>query len=476
MIKSASFLLQAILVILAVLLFSYLDPFGIFGSKKQTLVDTPITVSSIKEIGKFISAEYYGEVLSSLNEIYIEKLENNTNEMGRLDSIFRDAMQELHANDSLSKRKNKRLDYFHANYTEITEHPLYNTYIEYLQEKKKIRKEKNLLDELIDDPKSLEKFDAATLAKLSKDSRDLFAANKKILKQQIVLLGRGWVKAGFNFDKFTSENFKYVSSTRSIYLLGMKPEILSCTINPWFIPEKKVKGFELIVYTGKANDPKLINQVKEDCLRKLRQSAMEQNILGKAEENAKLNLKAFFNLLVEGGIENVFFVDDSLDVLKSELFSDSLIRGDELAMIDTILARAGTGSFDSIKVKTFIDAIRNMKFYLKEKPSTLTCYSSFVYNVISDQAVDSMELIQLKNMKNNLASPYPHEVFWFALNDSTKEATRRKWFDLAVDEIAGYTNQFIVSPAQSKILTRNNREKEKSDTAAIAGIFRELKN
>jgi len=62
---SFSFLFQALIVVIAVLAFSYFDPFEILLSNKLTLRDTPAQVQQIKSIGELISAEYYGEVISS---------------------------------------------------------------------------------------------------------------------------------------------------------------------------------------------------------------------------------------------------------------------------------------------------------------------------------------------------------------------------------------------------------------------------
>ncbi len=474
MIKLTGFFLQAILVVIAVLLFSFFDPFGIFGSKKQTLVDTPITVSSIKEIGKFISAEYYGEVLSSLNEIYIEKLDSNKDVLRILDNNFREAITELRSLEKKIKNKNKLTEYFHENYAEVTEHPFYNSYMEYLKKKYNESKEKNVLDKLVDNPKIELNFDENLLNDLRKETRELFSVNKKTLKQQIVLLGRGWVKAGFNFEKFSPANFKYVSSSRCIYLIGMKPEILSCTINPWFIPEKKVKGFELVLYTGKANDPKLMSQVKEDCLLKLRQAALEQNILGKAEENAKQNLKTFFSLLIEGGIDNVYFADDTLDLYKSEILKDNVIKEDELSTLDSLLSKSGTGSFNSLEVKALIDSVKAKTFYFRNNVSTLTCYSSLAYKVTSDWTVDSLELLQLKELKKNIETPYQFEDYWFGEADTLKNDTRKKWFDIALNDIEKNTNQLIESE-KSKFV-RNDKAKTKSDSTMIASTFKDLRN
>ena len=477
MIKITSFFLQAILVIIAVVLFSFFDPFGIMGSKKKTLVDTPITVASIKEIGKFISAEYYGEVLSSLSEISITQFDRDSTkkDVQELNTNFQHAIKEIKGKKKGLFWKDRLLTYFHDNYPEVMDDPYYDTYMEYLKTLYDESKEKNIIAKLSEDPALLSKIPQDINSKLKDTTHDL-TANKKTSKQQIVLLGRGWVKAGLNFEKFTEHNFKYVPSHRTIYLIGMQPEILSCNINPWFIPEAGVKGFELVLYTGKANNPNLIKKVKEDCLGKLRQSAIDQNILGKAQENAQENLKAFFSLLVEGGINNVFFVEDTLEMYKSEILRDDVLKEDELAIIDSILSKTEAGSFDSAEVKSFMDTLKMKKFYFKNNIDTPTCYSSFVYKVTSDQAVDRLELNQLREMKKNIETPYPFEKFWLGESDTNninRNKTRKKWFEMAVDLIEKNTNQLIESDTLR--FAKNNKAKAKSDSIIIANTFNDLK-
>src|SRR3954452_22724098 len=94
-ISSVGFLTQAILVVAAVLLFSFFDPFNIFGSRKKTLKDTPTSVTSIKQIGELITAEYYGEVLGSLKEVNIEHLDSNINALDELNGNFAQAMADM---------------------------------------------------------------------------------------------------------------------------------------------------------------------------------------------------------------------------------------------------------------------------------------------------------------------------------------------------------------------------------------------
>ena len=111
--------MQIVAVVAGVLTFSFFDPFGLLSPKKRTLQDTPVSVKSIKEIGELISAEYYGEVLSSLREVYIEELSFNSDEefkedIYELNNSFKESMQEI--KDSIKLRgfnkKGKLLKFF----------------------------------------------------------------------------------------------------------------------------------------------------------------------------------------------------------------------------------------------------------------------------------------------------------------------------------------------------------------------------
>ncbi|MCK5277927.1 MAG: hypothetical protein KAK04_05300, partial [Cyclobacteriaceae bacterium] len=80
--KQIGLVLQIAIVVAAVLLFSFFDPFNLLKSKKLFLENTPVNVKSIREIGQLITAEYYGEVLNSLQQSRINQVieENETYE------------------------------------------------------------------------------------------------------------------------------------------------------------------------------------------------------------------------------------------------------------------------------------------------------------------------------------------------------------------------------------------------------------
>ena len=59
------------------------------------------------------------------------------------------------------------------------------------------------------------------------------------------------VKAGYDFGKLDERNFVYDKDKGVIHFFGLSPKILDADINPWFIPELGVPGFEIL--TGNKN-------------------------------------------------------------------------------------------------------------------------------------------------------------------------------------------------------------------------------
>lgn len=135
----------------------------------------------------------------------------------------------------------------------------------------------------------------------------------KIKNTQLILIGRGKVQAGFKFDSLTTRNVRVDTLRNRIILVGLKPQILSCDINPWFIPELGLKGFEIIEFNRHADNIKILREVKRNCLDSLRNKAIRSDILIKAKENAEQNLKNLFALLLNNkDIEVKIMADSSL--------------------------------------------------------------------------------------------------------------------------------------------------------------------
>jgi len=465
-ISSAGFLIQVIIVIAAVLVFSFFDPFNIFGSKKKTLKDTPISVTSIKEIGELITAEYYGEVLGSLKEVNIERLDSNINILSELNSNFAEAMADMRRKNLEFKglfKKRKIENYFDENYADLRSDPYFKYLMDYLQESLHLNNERQVFKYFYDNDKYTgDDISSAVLKDLPKETRKVFVADKQLLKKQIVMLGRGSVKAGYRFDNFNENNFKYSSASNIIYFIGLQPEILSCHINPWFIPEKKVKGFEIILYTGKASDPKYVAEVKEKCVEELRESAMKQDILVKAEINARENLKSFFSLLLDNPVNDVVFLNSKLQVYLYELKLDGKIINSELSVIDSMLTQF-SDSTRRDSLADFMDSVRVVPFEFNHKPEKLTCFSSLVNRITDDGVVDSVEYANLKSLSTNINKPYSaFEQYFIPKEDSANIDVRRKEaFNRSLSIIIENSFKLSISPDAKLVYSKELKNDEK---------------
>ena len=380
------------------------------------LENTPINVKSIREIGQLITAEYYGEVLNSLQQSRIDQvMEENVvyeNEYLAIHTQYQNSIIELIddiGSFRVSKwnRKNDLYEYFYFRFSSLTDNPYYQNYIEWLLKEMDYKNEKQLLNYFYTNSnKAIEELKSIKEAGLSKEIETIsknriseLSADKKFRKQQIVVLGRGWVKAGIDFGKFTEANFKYDKASKTIHLIGLKPEILSCTINPWFIPEKQVKGFEVILVSQKANQPKYMQIVKEETLKKLRNNAIEANILEQAWKNAEINLRDFFNLLIEDGIDQVIIHEDFFSYFDVSMTLDSLNPRTLISIDSLLVSRFQT---DSLEVTVMRDSLKfKRRVHVGDTSYNIQRFSTLL-TVIDDEELSAGELAQMESLRERI--------------------------------------------------------------------------
>ncbi len=360
-----SLALQIVLVVAAVLVFSFFDPFGIFKPSVAKLEDTPVSLRSIRDIGQLITAEYYGEVVVSLKGKYIEEIDTTSKAFAEkandLNVDFRHAIDGLIEQDSVRFRGfnqgQKIKEYFHSAFPNLTSDPNYHAFIEALAKNLGERNEQTLLKRLYKEklPADKLKVDPSIFEDFKRKELNEVYADKFKRNRQLVILGRGWVKAGFDFGSFTEENFKYDSDKKLIHFIGMEPQILGYTINPWFIPEKGVKGFEILLASNK-NNPEHVMEAKREALSKLRSQALERNILKQAKDNARENLRIFFSLLLDEEVSDVIFHTNEFEFNLKTIAADDTIRGGELNLIDSIIRR--NIDLDKEGVQVFLDSLQ----------------------------------------------------------------------------------------------------------------------
>lgn len=461
-----SFIFQAGVVVAGVVVFSYFDPFDLLTSEKLKLRDTPVSVRSMQQIGELITAEYYGEVIAStMEEVEIEEA-SMTNEFE--DSLlvihesFLDAVEGIREAADSSKlntkrRRQVRLFYLNNN-QELLSMPWYDAYMSFirlkLEKPNAVFSKKdfdrpvgvvelgNVLKNALDNQSSLETIDFSSLT--SAFSANLNDVNqKKFKKRQLVLLGRGWVKAGFKFDKFTEENFRYDSQSKRVIFIGMNPQILSATINPWFIPEKGVEGFEFLIVERKAKrDYAVMTRVKQLCLDKLEKQAMDRDIFERATENAQEQLKAFFELIMGESIKQVSFYNNIFDYTLEEIKrGGDVISGEDLYMIERALRKSDSllrnGYVKESQVTAFIEKVKTLPYQLFDstKRAGVNPFLTMAYDLGADGELKLSDSKSINRYRPEALSMRKWFGFWYDRASDSTEAMIQEDFENALTSL-----------------------------------------
>ncbi len=386
LLKNWKLFVDIVVVVTAIVLFSMFDPFGVFS--KRTLKSTATILSGVKSIGELVTAEYYGEVISSLHGTQVYDLKPDILSQEFEDcfieiksQIVNDILNELGEQTELTKRQIKRLtkkvteeNYFSEIKIKYNNNHIYNHLITFLcvknirnktsafYDKKSVNPLKSkasnqiagiLLNETLNILKELSETDRAVndaafsqhiyllppyFSEIIEFHYNLNEEDIKKPRHDIVFIGRGWVKAGFKFKQLNKSNFYYDEGKHVIHFFGLSPEILDNDINPWFIPEKRIKGFELVDFYQKATFEEA-KTVKIRCKQELLDQARNAGILEQAKINGTESLQNFFALLTDTPDLQVIFHDipykSELNIIKA----DSLITVKEALLIDSIISR-----------------------------------------------------------------------------------------------------------------------------------------
>lgn len=460
LLKNWRFLLDALIVVVVIVALFLWNPFGIFGSKAK-LVDTANMVTEIRQIGQLVTAEYYGEVISSLEEARMDFIEDE-NVRAEAEAVFGEILgniKELRKFDSLSidqreryaekygelkGRDRRRIIRAKTDARNIREkmeflglledlesEPLYRDVLEFWY-----RKEKQITDRRNFDFDSKTQ-DHALVALFFANPKgisidlDGFMAfyyearknefSKKELRKKIAVIGRGWVKAGFDFTNLDASALIYYENRQEIHIVGMSPSILNADINPWFIPEKGVPGFEILDMNSKADfrDAKI---VKQYCVRKLEDYAYRANILQNAERQGEETLKNLFSLLLGKEIKKVVFHHDAFLEKIQDITKDDLISRGELAYFDSAY-KAKTRLLDSlerlstkdVRTKASIEQTNTHLRFAIEKLKQLTVdelgghfsyFSTHIVAMAQDGTIDSTEWATLRNWRIKIDKPW----------------------------------------------------------------------
>jgi hypothetical protein len=432
-----SFVIQAILVVAAVLLFAYIDPFDFFVSNKLKLKDTPAHIREIRSIGELISAEYYGEVISSyqskLDVERKEEIKKTKSQLEIMDSTFLERLDELASMQDNALRKHT----FDSVINSFRKYPNFDDYLSVVKKEFKIKFWNKLYNKLLDQKKIEELYDDKNKVYLKglKSARESeineFYSQRSVRKPQLILLGRGKVQAGFRFGKLDARNMMVDTLRKRIILFGIQPEILSCDINPWLIPELGIKGFEIIDLNRKADDPSILNQVKQACLDSLRANAIRSDILNIAKVNAEQNLQTFFSLLLNDPSIEVRIESDLISYYHKTLRSDSLINLSELANITTTISgyldppgKKNTSHYDSLRAFDLLDTLKRCRLEAGTFRSPVTPFSAPIHRLLTNRNVAGINRDSVRNscifLKTLIQKDWKIYSPWFYLPEERK--------------------------------------------------------
>lgn len=294
------FLIQAALVVAGVVLFSFFDPLNIFNSRKLTMKDTPTVLEQFRQIGELITAEYYGEVLASSVEIENTQKKDMRKSLHKQLKKFEGEFVGAVKRAEDFRRDGKFYREFKDKNPELVDDDLYVLLAEYWEKMGFSEKEM-----ILEYKTKSTLIDTALLTNFLTAKYPPTEVNRKVRKSNLVLLGRGYVKAGIDLSNIGEHSLRYIESKKIIQLTMHQPEILRTSINPWFIPQKKIPGFEFLYIGSRVEGDKAIKtsmKVKQECLDKLMEDAMKANILGQAKTNAEQSLSNLFSLLLDDRI------------------------------------------------------------------------------------------------------------------------------------------------------------------------------
>lgn len=443
-------ILDAILIVALIVLVFIWNPFNLFG-KGINLKPTTNMVMEVREIGQLVTAQYYGEVVASLGEARLNLLqEDNLTERG--DYFYRKLKQDIFSsykslvltpveqakkknqkNRAQRKGRKKALDEIASDYgkeyssgdhqtfitdtldiillciveTQISE-PVSENLTKFKKEKKrdKFRSKRleNLYDEIAHKHAVLNEDDFKEYLEQGFANNTSFSSfyynitEEEIKnKEQLAMIGRGSVKAGFDFTELSDRNIRFDENKNILHIFGVKPTILNYDINPWFIPQQAVPGFDIVQAGRKANFLDAV-KVKSYCRNKLKASALEAGILEEAQRYGSEVMKSFFSLVMDKEILQVRFHDDLEEVYYQQIASDSIIDYSEIPFIQTIeqeyLLKIDTTKKEILKTvyqQQFQDLLYKLrKLNIRMKDSTETPFSYFSYrlfHIISDSTL-----------------------------------------------------------------------------------------
>lgn len=473
--KTMIFILEAIIAIAVVAWFVLRDPLNIFPDPKVLLNQTTLDVEDIREIGELVTAEYYGESITSYKDAKLKAF-NDTDLNEIASNLYDSLLVALYQTDSIVKKQDKiTIRPFHFFYKTYKQYFAdfrsgYYYYPMLIYAKYKISKSQSTitsLEDLDDCEKAFfknihntlkagkeldEQYYNIDFKDFSKTIMKVYVSKNAINnedKKEAIMLGRGWVKAGFAFDSISDFNFRYLPDQQIIHFYHMSPKILNLDVNPWLVPNK-IYGFEFIKLSGKITDPDDIKLMKRQCLKKLKDDAIKDKILELALKNAKTNLKDFFSLLTGTEINEVKFINDKYDAYL-DIYAGETISRNELFTLDSIcrndFEKLDMTWYDSLnhqraKLANFVVKLKTKKVQLaKTLVVPLQVNTVYVAKLLANKEADIPTRESLKKMaRGNSLSAYDFQ--WVkdttVLNRESRELLNKVLVYTQTNDTASY--------------------------------------
>ena len=390
LLKNWKFIIDVLLVLAVVILLFWWNPMGIFGGGLK-LEDTGNLVTEVNEIGELVTAEYYGEVITSIDEARINPLQNEeiSEQVAALYLDLLVALENLKAYQAMDVKERveeyrqgekiwnwrriikhgvdsrnimEKLDY-HGFLIELQAEPLFDDLLEFLWREKtgseqgESPKEKEINGLLFQIYRDLGRDEMLTDAQRVRFIQTYHAninegISRRTARKKLTMIGRGWVKAGFDFSDLGEESIIYYKDLAEVHLIGITPKILNADINPWFIPEKGIPGFQILDEKGPVNfyDAK---RVKQYCIDKLTVYAHQAQILENAKRQGAETLQNLFSLLTGNEIKKVIFHENPFLDFIQEAEEDEMVTYAEAYILDSLVR------LEANEIKVLRSSLRN---------------------------------------------------------------------------------------------------------------------
>src|SRR5690606_10018591 len=219
---------------------------------------------------------------------------------------------------------------------------------------------------------------------------------------------------GFDFRSMDESMFYINEEAGEVHFFGLSAVILNADINPWFIPEKGVPGFEILDYNGKV-DFRDAKKVKQYCIDKLILNAHKADILLHAQRQGAETLRNLFSLMAGKEYKKVFFHHDSILQLTHEIAADGQVNYHEASLLDSqivqeffIIDSLRKTRENSYKNKQQADhrvqsisvsLTRLRKLPFQDMPGNFSYFSKFAFEIAEDSILDKSEQEQLEAMR-----------------------------------------------------------------------------